>query len=46
MRTEIVHLGAGELTYEIRGIMDLVETLNTMGMKITLENIGDPCGKG
>ncbi|HKI49345.1 MAG TPA: pyridoxal phosphate-dependent aminotransferase [Desulfobacteria bacterium] len=46
MRTNIVHLGAGELTYEIRGIMQLVETLSGMGMEITLENIGDPVAKG
>jgi alanine-synthesizing transaminase len=46
MRTNIVHLGAGELTYEIRGIMQLVETLSSMGMEITLENIGDPVAKG
>ena len=46
MRTDIVHIGAGELTYEIRGIMEVVEKLNAMGMKITLENIGDPVAKG
>ena len=46
MRTNIVHMGAGELTYEIRGIMQLVEKLSSMGMKITLENIGDPVAKG
>ncbi len=46
MRTEIVHIGAGELTYEIRGIMQLVEKLTKMGMDITLENIGDPVAKG
>jgi alanine-synthesizing transaminase len=46
MRTNIVHLGAGELTYEIRGIMQLVEKLTGMGMEITLENIGDPVAKG
>ena len=46
MRTEIVHIGAAELTYEIRGIMQLVEKLSGMGMEITLENIGDPVAKG
>jgi len=46
MRTEIVHIGASELTYEIRGIMKLVEKLTGMGMEITLENIGDPVAKG
>ena len=46
MRTDIVHMGAGELTYEIREIMLLVEKLSSMGMEITLENIGDPVAKG
>ncbi len=46
MRTGIVHIGAGELTYEIRGIMLLVEKLTKMGLKVTLENIGDPVAKG
>lgn len=46
MRTDIVHIGAGELTYEIRGIMLLVEKLTKMGLKVTLENIGDPVAKG
>ncbi len=46
MRTDIVHIGAGELTYEIRGIMQLVERLSSMGMEIALENIGDPVAKG
>jgi alanine-synthesizing transaminase len=46
MRTDIVHIGAGELTYEIREIMEVVEKLNAMGMEVTLENIGDPVAKG
>ena len=39
MRTNIVHIGAGELTYEIREIMQLVEKLSSMGMEITLETL-------
>ncbi len=46
MRTDIVHIGAGELTYEIREIMQVVEKLSAMGMEVTLENIGDPVAKG
>lgn len=46
MRTDIVHIGAGELTYEIREIMQVVEKLRLMGMEVTLENIGDPVAKG
>ncbi len=46
MRTDIVHIGAGELTYEIRGIMDLVDKLINLGLEINLENIGDPVAKG
>ena len=46
MRTEIVHIGAGELTYEIREIMQVVEKLTDMGLDVTLENIGDPVAKG
>ncbi len=46
MRTEIVHIGASELTYEIREIMQVVEKLTDMGLKVTLENIGDPVAKG
>ena len=45
MRTDIVHIGAGELTYEIREIMQVVEKLSAMGMEVTLENIGDPVAK-
>ena len=47
MRTEIVHIGASELTYEIReyhaggGKID-----RTWAWKVTLENIGDPGGQG
>jgi len=46
MRTEIVHIGAGELNYEIRNIMRVVDQLRTLGLNINLENIGDPVAKG
>ena len=46
MRTDIVHIGAGELTYEIRNIIGVVEKLQGLGVKINLENIGDPVAKG
>jgi len=46
MRTEIVHIGAGELNYEIRNIMRVVDRLKGLGADINLENIGDPVAKG
>ncbi|MEA2084863.1 MAG: pyridoxal phosphate-dependent aminotransferase [Thermodesulfobacteriota bacterium] len=46
MRTDIVHIGAGQLTYEIRNIVNLGEKLQEMGIKIYWENIGDPVAKG
>jgi len=46
MRTEIVHIGAGELNYEIRNIMRVVDQLKALGATINLENIGDPVAKG
>ena len=46
MRTNIVHSGAEELTYEIRGIVAVAETLELYGVKIFWENIGDPVAKG
>lgn len=46
MRTDIVHIGAGELTYEIRNIIRVAEKVRDMGIKIKLENIGDPVAKG
>ncbi len=46
MRNNIVHIGAGELTYEIRAIVEIAETLNKLGMKTNMENIGDPVAKG
>jgi len=46
MRTNIVHSGAGELTYEIREIVVVAEKLERLGVKIFWENIGDPIAKG
>ncbi|MFO7760976.1 MAG: pyridoxal phosphate-dependent aminotransferase [Desulfobia sp.] len=46
MRTDIVHIGAGELTYEIRNIVNIGLKLQDYGMKIYWENIGDPVAKG
>ncbi|MBU0484218.1 MAG: pyridoxal phosphate-dependent aminotransferase [Proteobacteria bacterium] len=46
MRTDIVHIGAGELTYEIRNIVEVGEKLQSLGIKTYWENIGDPVAKG
>ncbi|WP_225072532.1 pyridoxal phosphate-dependent aminotransferase [Desulfuromonas sp. CSMB_57] len=46
MRNDIVHIGAGELTYEIRAIVEIADTLQRMGIKTNMENIGDPIAKG
>lgn len=46
MRTNIVHIGAGELTYEIRAIVDIADRLKALGIKTNMENIGDPVAKG
>ncbi len=46
MRTDIVHEGADELSYEIRGIVRVAERLRTLGIDISWENIGDPVAKG
>ncbi len=46
MRTDIVHIGAGELTYEIRNIVNVGEKLQEYGIKTHWENIGDPIAKG
>jgi alanine-synthesizing transaminase len=46
VRNEIVHIGAGELSYEIRNIVKVVEKVKALGMEINLENIGDPVAKG
>ncbi len=46
MRIELVPRGAGELTYEIRNIVNVAEKLQKHGIKINWENIGDPISKG
>ena len=46
MRTDIVHIGAGELTYEIRNIVNVCEKLQKLGVHTNYENIGDPIAKG
>ena len=46
MRTDIVHIGAGELTYEIRNIVNVGEKLQKLGLRVNWENIGDPVQKG
>lgn len=46
MRTDIVHIGAGELTYEIRNIVNVGEKLQKLGVTVNWENIGDPIAKG
>ncbi len=46
MRTNIVHIGADELTYEIRNIVNVGMKLEKLGLKTSWENIGDPVAKG
>ena len=46
MRNELVNPGAGELTYEIRNIVNVAEKLQHYGVRINWENIGDPIAKG
>jgi alanine-synthesizing transaminase len=46
VRTDIVHIGAGELTYEIRNIVNVGEKLQSLGIDTYWENIGDPVAKG
>lgn len=46
MRRDIVHVGSGQLTYEIREIVEVGNKLKEMGVDITWENIGDPMAKG
>ena len=41
-----MHVGAGELTYEIRNIIQVAEKLQALGVNVNLENIGDPVAKG
>jgi alanine-synthesizing transaminase len=46
MRRSIVHEGSGQLTYEIREIVEVANELMALGLNITWENIGDPIEKG
>lgn len=46
MRRNIVHSGADALTYEIRQIVAVAKKLESLGVPITYENIGDPIQKG
>jgi aspartate/methionine/tyrosine aminotransferase len=46
MRTDILHVGAGELTYEIRNIVNVGKKLQKLGVRVNWENIGDPIAKG
>lgn len=47
MRTNIVHIGATELRYEIRQIVEVARTVAKLsGREIQWENIGDPIEKG
>jgi aspartate/methionine/tyrosine aminotransferase len=39
-------MGAGKLNYEIRNIIRVAEKLQQFGIKVNLENIGDPVAKG
>lgn len=45
MRNQLLRLGASELNYEIRGIVQKAEQLQRLGYKIHWENIGDPIQK-
>lgn len=46
MRNNIVYSGADELTYEIREIVTVAKKVESMGIPIAWENIGDPVQKG
>jgi alanine-synthesizing transaminase len=46
MRRNIVHAGAGNLSYAIREIVEVAHRFRDMGREITWENIGDPIQKG
>ncbi|MFP4054236.1 MAG: pyridoxal phosphate-dependent aminotransferase [Phycisphaerae bacterium] len=46
MRRNIVHWGAGSLTYAIREIVQVAHRFRDRGLDITWENIGDPIQKG
>ena len=46
MRRNIVHAGAGSLSYEIREIVAVGREIRSLGQNIIWENIGDPIEKG
>jgi len=46
MRRQIVHEGADQLTYEIRGIVAIAQQVSDCGVDVFWENIGDPVQKG
>ncbi|NIA16206.1 MAG: pyridoxal phosphate-dependent aminotransferase [Nitrospiraceae bacterium] len=46
MRRNIVHAGAGNLSYEIREIVAVGHEIAALGQPIVWENIGDPIEKG
>jgi aspartate/methionine/tyrosine aminotransferase len=46
MRRNILHVGAGNLKYEIREIVGAAHEIEALGRAITWENIGDPVQKG
>lgn len=46
LRRKILHDGSGQLTYEIREIVNLAHQFRDMGLPIIWENIGDPIEKG
>ena len=46
MRRQIVHEGADQLTYEIRGIVEIAKQVCACGIDVYWENIGDPVQKG
>ncbi len=46
MRRDIVPKGSQQLNYEIRGIVEIAEKIESLGQKISWENVGDPVNKG
>lgn len=46
MRRNIVHPGADSLNYEIRSIVAIGRRIESLGVDMTWENIGDPIAKG
>ncbi|MEX2340904.1 MAG: pyridoxal phosphate-dependent aminotransferase [Candidatus Paceibacterota bacterium] len=46
MRNAITHPGAANLIYEIREIVEVAKKLESLGLPIIWENIGDPVAKG